>query len=198
MEIKIVLFDADGVTFRSDGLFSDALAQDYGISPVVTTPFFNGVVKKCMLGTADTKKELLNVIQSWGWNGSVDELLEYWFSTGGEVDKQIVSLAQDLRSQGVHCFMATNQEKYRGEYLRTTLGQGKIFEDIFISAELGHKKNEPEFFIAVFQKVYSLVSGNKSKVLLIDDDQDNITCAKAFGFQAILYTTFSDVKYLLS
>ncbi len=192
MKHKVVLFDADGVTIDHSTLFSEELARDYGIGLETTGSFFQGPFQDCMVGKADLKEELGKVIGAWGWKGSVDDLVDYWFSGSETFDQRILGLVADLRAQGVHCYLATNQERYRGEHLRRKLKDA--FEDVFVSADLGHKKNELEFFQAVFDRLGGLAGEDKSAVLLIDDDERNVSAARAFGIDAMLYRTFEDVE----
>ena len=192
MKYKVVLFDADGVTINHSTMFSDELETDYGITKATTHDFFYCIFQHCMIGKADLKEELAKVVGPWGWNGTVDELVAYWFSKGDEFDRQIVDLVGRLRTDGIRCFLATNQEKYRGEYLRERLAG--VFEDVLVSADLGHKKNEPEYFEAAFERVRESAGNDKGSVLFVDDDERNVDVARAFGIDAMVYRTFADVE----
>lgn len=192
MKFKVILFDADGVTINHSTLFSDELEKDYGITKETTNEFFSGIFQDCMVGKADLKEELAKVVGPWGWGRSVDDLVAYWFSRGDEFDQRVLDLAARLRAEGIHCFMATNQERYRGEHLRAKLKD--VFEDVFVSADLGHKKNESEYFAAVFDRVRALAGNDMESVLLIDDDERNVAVARAFGFETVLYRSFEDVE----
>lgn len=192
MKYKVVLFDADGVTINHSTMFSDELEADYGITKATTHDFFFGVFQQCMVGKADLKEELAKVIGPWGWKGTVGELVAYWFSKGDEFDQKILDFVSRLRTNGVHCFMTTNQERYRGQHLREKLKD--VFEDIFVSADLGHKKNEIEYFDAAFGRMKDLAGNDKESVLFIDDDERNVDVARAFGLDAVLYRSFGDIE----
>ena len=192
MKYKVVLFDADGVTINHSTMFSDELETDYGITKATTHDFFFGIFQQCMVGKADLKEELAKVVGLWGWKGTVDELVAYWFSKGDQFDQKILDLVSRLRTDGVHCFMATNQEKYRGEHLREAL-KG-VFEDVLVSADLGHKKNEREYFDAAFERVRQFAGDDKGSVLFIDDDERNVLVAREFGIDAIIYRRFADME----
>lgn len=90
MKYKAIFFDADGVLIKSKYLFSEQLEKDYGISIDVMLPFFTGVFRQCSVGKADLKEELANVIGDWGWEGTVEELMDYWFTKGTEIDQEVV------------------------------------------------------------------------------------------------------------
>ncbi len=74
--IKAIVFDAEGMVVSSK-IFSHELEKDFGISASLFLPFFKTTFQKCLVGKADLKKELQPLIKTWGWHGSVDELLDY-------------------------------------------------------------------------------------------------------------------------
>ena len=151
--------------------------------------------RDCSVGKADLKQELARVIDDWGWQGTIDELLEYWFTKGTQVDDEVVEYVKFIRDKGVRCFLATDQEKYRGEHLRQTLGGGKVFEEIFYSAAIGHSKKTEAFWDVALER-FDL---DRSQVLLIDDDQEKIHAVASFGIDTYLYTDLKSLKkYLLN
>lgn len=194
MQYKIILFDADGVTLQGEGLFTDK-AQEKGLisSTEKTVPFFKGLFQDCLIGKADLREELAKVIGDWGWKGTVDEIIDFWFSVGDDLNPEVASFIYKLKEKGVACYMATDQEKYRGRYLREKFGD--IFEDFFISSEIGHTKKEPEFFEYVFDKVKEKV-GDKSEIVFIDDSLHKVENARAFGIDAIHFRAPVDLSLL--
>lgn len=192
MKYKVALFDADGVSLKDEGLFTDK-AKEAGLisSTEKTVPFFKGVFQDCLVGKADLKEELAKVISDWGWHGTVDEIVEFWFLVGGDIDPQMANFISSLKRKGVSVYITTDQEKYRGRYLREKFGH--IFEDFFISGEIGHTKKEPEFFERVFGKVKDKVR-DKSEIVFIDDALHNIENARAFGIDAIHFRSPEDLQ----
>lgn len=197
MQYQIMLFDADGVMIKSSRLFSEQLELEYGIPVVRMQPFFTGVFKLCSIGQADLKQELEKVVGEWGWKGTVDELLDFWFSKGTLIDEEVLAWVRQLVASGVRCFMTTDQEKYRGEHLRRTLGHGKPFEEIFFSAEMGCPKKEVPFFDQVYQYIIRSGPVDRNKVLFVDDSQKNVEVAQQFGFVGHVFTQLSGLKALL-
>jgi putative hydrolase of the HAD superfamily len=203
MSYKVILFDADGVTIDSDLMFSEVLVRDYNISSEKMLPFFSGVFQECMFGQADLKDELEKVKDDWGWKKTVDELLQEWFEFENKPNQEMFVLVKKLRESGVMCYLATNQEKYRGEYLRKNMGFDKLFDGLFISAEVGFKKKDPKFF----EEVYSTLNEagrvppssllNKDEILFIDNEKENIDSAKEFGIDAHLFTDITKLKEVL-
>lgn len=138
MKYKAVLFDADGLIIHSPR-FSERLQKEYGITWETLKPFFQGPFQECKVGKADLENELAKTIKAWGWKDSVDALLTFWFQ-GDIVDEEIKNTVSDLRQNGVRCYLATNQEEYREEYLENKLELNKIFDGFFVSARLGYLK----------------------------------------------------------
>ena len=155
-------------------------------------PFFTGVFRDCSVGKADLKDELTKVIGNWGWKGSVDELMDYWLTKGTQIDQELLEYVKSLHDTGLRCFMATDQEKYRGEHLQKIVGNGQVFERVFYSAQAGSSKKNQAFWEFVFQEV----SGDLKPVecFFTDDDQVNVEAVASFGIDSFLYTDFESLK----
>jgi putative hydrolase of the HAD superfamily len=82
--------------------------------------------------------------------------------------------------------LATNQEKYRTQYMLDNMGFGKAFDKVYSSAHLGHKKPAEEFFA----KVVRDLGASKVETLFWDDDQENIDGATAYGIRAEFYKDY--------
>lgn len=194
MKYKVALFDADGVTFTEGQLFSEILAEKRMINSLAkTASFFKGPFQQCLVGKADLKEELSKVVKEWGWSGTVDELINFWFTVGNEIDEAVSKYIHNLKDKGVSCYLVTNQEKYRGELLRIKLAH--LFERTFVSAEIGYRKEDPSFFEYVYNDVKAKVT-SKQEILLIDDDPKNIGAARQFGIDAIHFRTSADLPPL--
>jgi putative hydrolase of the HAD superfamily len=188
--IKVLIFDADGVLINGD-IFSKRFSKEYNIDINKINPFFDGPFKDCLVGKADLKEVITPYLEEWGWKNGVDSFLEYWFATEYSIDQELINYIQDCRGKGVKCVMATNQEKYRAEYLFNKIGFVNSFDKMYVSAHLGHKKTSKEFF----EKLVNDLEGvKKEEILFWDDDIENIETAKEFGINAELYTTFIDFK----
>lgn len=171
--------------------FSDRFSKEFGISKEKILPFFKKEFLHCLAGNADLKEELNKYLAQWGWKKSVEELLEYWFSQERTADQKLLDYIAELRKRGVKCFLQTNNEKYRTEYLWETVGLKSHFDGIFSSSHLGYKKPEQEFWSAIYAR---MGAPEKDTILVWDDDRENVESAKNFGFQAELYTDFDSFQ----
>lgn len=138
--IKLIIFDADGVLVHGERKFSKTLAEKHGISIETTLPFFTGPFQECLVGNSDLKEIILPYLDKWGWDKGVETLLEYWFSLESKTDKELIAYIKELRQKGIKCFLATNNEKHRFQYMMDKMGLLNVFDKAYSSAYLGHKK----------------------------------------------------------
>ena len=182
--IKAIIFDSDGMLTHGPR-FSEQYSKEKGISLEVMTPFFIGPFKDRLVGKADLKEELSKGwLEKWNWTGSVDDLLGHWFSVGDLLEEEVFDSVRKLRNKGLFCVLATNQEKYRTDYLSNAFGYNTAFDKVFSSAYTGHKKPSSEFFdeIMAYFKARD-TSIDKKDVLFWDDDPENIEGAEIYGFE---------------
>jgi putative hydrolase of the HAD superfamily len=188
--IKVIIFDADGVMVNGER-FSDVLERDYGISLETTLPFFTGPFQECLVGNLDLKKTVEPYLDSWGWSKGVDAFLDYWFTVEHTINEELIGYIQVLREKGILCFLGTNNEKYRFQYMLEKMGFADSFDKTYASAHLGFKKPDHEFF----QRIYNdLDNIQKNEILFLDDDIDNVKSAKDFGINAEIYNSVDQVK----
>ncbi len=197
--IKTIVFDVDGVLIRGDRYFSQRFSDEFGIPMEKILPFFKNEFQSCLVGEADIKTELSKYTKEWGWTKSVDDLLAYWFAHESKTDEKLLEDIKKLRNNGIKCFLHTNNEKYRVEYLLETVGLNSYFDGAFSSAHIGYKKPQPEFWASVYARIGT---PDKNEILVWDDDHENIESAKNFGFMAEVYSDFDSyenrLKTLLS
>lgn len=195
--IKIIVFDSDGVV-TSSKMFSEELEKDFNISSKLLLPFFDSSFKKCIVGKADLKEELKNYIDKWGWKGGVDELVDYWFKAEHEVNENVVNKIKELKQKGIKCYLGTNQEQYRTDYMRKCMGFEELFDGVWSSAELGVKKPKQEFFEIIYDQISTNTKVLKNEIMFWDDDKDNVQGAKDFGIQAYLYRDFDEFEKIVN
>lgn len=70
--IKLVVFDADGVTINGEP-FSKELARKYNIPSESTLKFFKGIFKDTKTNQADLKEVIAPFLKKWGWVKTIDE-----------------------------------------------------------------------------------------------------------------------------
>lgn len=190
--IRAVLFDVDGVLTLTDQFFSQAYARSRGMDHRDFESFFKEQFPAARVGRADLKDLIAAPNHVWQWDGEPDELLEQWFKTEDVPDEALLAYIQEIRARNIPCYVATNQERYRGEYLRNVMLAGR-FDGYYISADLGTEKPEPGFFRAILDDL--LAAGiDAGSVAFFDDTQANVDAALGAGLRAHRYTSIEDVR----
>ena len=105
--------------------------------------------------------------------------------------ERILKTVERLRSRGIRCYLSTNNEKYRVQYLLDKVGLKNFFDGAFSSAQIGYKKPQQEFWSVVYKQIGV---PEKSEIVVWDDDQENIESAKSFGFVSEVYSDFDSYK----
>lgn len=186
--IKVIIFDADGMLLSQERP-SIFLPKDYGISTEQLNPFFNGPFQDCLIGKADLKEVILPYLTAWNWSEGLESFLKLWFTREVRMNTELSKYISELRAQGIVCILATNQEKYRFQYMLEDLGFAKIFNRTYASSNVGYKKPKSEFFQKIMEDLGNI---NKEEILFWDDREENVQGAKDFGFNSELYTTFDN------
>ncbi|MEK7610758.1 MAG: HAD family hydrolase [Patescibacteria group bacterium] len=183
--IKTVLFDVDGVIIHREMYFSQRFCRESGTPMEKVLPFFNNEFRLCLVGQADLKQELAKYLNDWNWKKSVGDLLAFWFEHESDLDKRVLDGVCNLRNRGIRCYLATNNEKYRVQYILGDLGLEKHFDGAISSAEAGFLKPQPEFWSAVHD---FLNKPDKTEVLFWDDDTLNVVSSIDFGYHSEVFS----------
>lgn len=198
MDIKAIIFDADGVVINSPGYFSVQYSKAFGISNESMLPFFKGIFQECVLGKADLKEILPLVLKDWKWKGTVDELLDWWFKSEHYVDKRIVKEIRRLQKKGMECCLGTKQEKYRAKYIRKNMEFEKIFDELYISCDMGYKKPDKRFFEFIYNELAKKFPIRNEEIMIWDNKEENIAVTKDMGWQSHLYDNFDNFQKIIS
>lgn len=198
MKLPIVLFDADGVLTLPEEVFSIVYARSRGLDAARFEEFFRNEWRQIVTGKQDLKESIAGNPALWQWHGSVDELLELWFKTEDVRNAELLQLIRELRGQGTLCYLATDQEKYRGQYMRDVMFGG-LFDGYYISADLGVTKTDPTFFTMIIEDLQgSYPEMQAQDIVFFDDSRSKIDTARSVGIDARLYTGVEHVRQTLA
>lgn len=138
------------------------------------------------MGKRDLKVVAESFLKDWNWPGTIEDFLNAWFTSAKLSDEPLMDYIQELRRQGTKCFVGTNNEKYRLNYLLNELGFAKSFDKVYGSGEMGFKKPDHQFFEYIIkdQKL------KKNEVVFWDDDPENVDSANDYGIRGFLYSSF--------
>ncbi|CAN5422470.1 HAD family phosphatase [soil metagenome] len=187
--IKAILFDADGVLIHTE-LATVELVRKHGIPQSVSQEFFSTEWGDILKGRADTREKMAPYLKEWGWEGSVEDYQKFWFEFEHKLDKDMIDNIQQLRKNNVKCYVATNQDKYRAEYMLKEMGFEHSFDGMFASAHLGEKKPDSLFF----DKILLRLNLQPKEVLFWDDSEENVTAASKIGINSEIFKTMDSYK----
>lgn len=194
---KCILFDADGVLTLPEDVFSVVYARSHALDTEPFEDFFKNEWQPIVTGIKDLKDSIDANPELWQWNGTAEELLDYWFKTEDVRNEELLKLIGELRDKGIPCYLATDQEKYRAEYMKNVMFKG-LFSGYFVSAELGVTKTDPRFFELILQKLSIQYPELKpDEVIFFDDSQSKVDTAKSVDIDARLFETNDQVRDLL-
>ena len=187
---KFLLLDADGVAIEpAEQYFSVWYAEKYNVPKELFASFFKNEYRECQLGNTDLKEQIEKHLNEWKWAGTVDEFLRYWFEMRRTPRTIVLEVVRGLRQKDIKCYIASNQEKYRAEYLWKEAGLSADFDGAFFSYDLRAKKNNTKYWELVLSK---LGNPDPSEVEFWDDDKENIEVAKSVGIDAHFFTTVEE------
>ncbi len=181
--MKALLLDVDGVILNKGEYFSLRFAREHGVPVELVTEFFKGPFVACQKGEADLKEEIVPYLEKWGWKGDAESFMKYWFESDFSPNEERIEQVRELRRNGVRCYIASNNEKYRAQYITEQLTKYDVVEGAFFSSDLTLRKDNPEFFRAVLRAL----DLKPADVTFIDNDERNVATARELGIDAREY-----------
>lgn len=183
--MKVLLLDADGVVLQKGEYFSERFAREHNVPIDVVVEFFKGPFTACQRGEADLKTEIAPYLEKWGWQGSEDDFLEYWFSSDVVLNPEIEEVISGLKEKGVRLYLASNNEKYRAAAIEKLLKEKDLLDGTYFSANLKVRKENPEFFEYIARDL----AVEPREMAFVDNDQKNVDSALSLGIDAKLYSS---------
>ena len=196
--IKAILFDVDGVLIRPPHFYNKELElKGYkGAEESLNTYYSESNHLPSIEGRVDSKESITPYLRNFGWEHSADEYFEQQFGFERKyLDRDVMLIVDKLRTQGVKCYLATDQEKHRAQYLLESMNFKTIFNAHFISCLIGSRKCHNSFWEYVIRELKAAhVSIEPDEIMFFDDIQGNIDTALKFGIKAKLFESVSQFE----
>lgn len=138
------------------------------------------------------------------WRGIERELGEQWddatihrlwladFRSWLTIDPGTLDVLLDLKAGGTRLALLSNAGRDFGSYFRHgTLGD--LFEQVFVSGELGTIKPDA----AIFEHVLEALGVSPEQTVFIDNKEENVRGAEAVGIAGHVFTTSADLRAYL-
>jgi putative hydrolase of the HAD superfamily len=199
-DLGAILFDADGVIQRFGvdyrAICMGLLGTRAGEVDRFLTEIFE-TERPALTGARSFGSALSALLPRWNLAHRIDDVLGIW--TAIETDPAMLEAIAALRTAGIACCLATNQNDHRRAYMSRGLGYAELFSREFYSCELGFAKPDPRYFRALVAAL-GLPPG---RLLFIDDHEANVAAARDVGLQAALFkadrsTSLATLRALLA
>ncbi|GAA3570182.1 HAD-IA family hydrolase [Kribbella ginsengisoli] len=177
--IRHVLFDADGVLQDMPGGWYAAMEPYLGDK---AREFLHRTWKEelpMLAGHGDYLPLLAATLAEYGVETPVEVVYRDVWHRIVPSDESF-AIVEALRQKGYGVHLGTNQEKYRGGHMRTTLGYDELFDVSCYSYDLGVAKPDPAFFVEAARRI----AADPSTILFIDDTAANVEGASRAGLAA--------------
>ena len=106
--------------------------------------------------------------------------MDYWFQNDVKFDVELILLIRHYRRLGIRVGLASQQEKYRMNYLLNTARLADEFDCFYFSCELGFLKSDSNFY-------YSISKLEQEVIYFLDDTSSVVDLANDCGWTAFLY-----------
>jgi putative hydrolase of the HAD superfamily len=180
MDLDWVLFDADGVIQSNRAGWMDELTAWAGSRTEEFLLAVSAADMACLTG-ADFGAAMREVLRQFEIKAPLEDVIDrqFWI----EVRQPMLDAVRAVRDLGLRCGLATNQQNLRGAYMRNSLGFEKIFDEQFYSFEIGFAKPEAGYFRTIMDRI----DVSPSRVLFVDDHDDNVAGARGIGINSELF-----------
>jgi putative hydrolase of the HAD superfamily len=179
--VSAVLFDADGVIQLAPVDLHLRLTEALGRTPLERELCMSEIFAAeapALTGAAAFEVDLEAVLRRLDATCDVETVLNHWRMI--EAHQPILTMIRELRSTGVYCAIASNQERNRARHMSEALGYYEVFEREFYSCDLGHTKPSPRYF----EEIVHITNFEPSQMLFIDDRLENVEAARRCGLAA--------------
>lgn len=191
--IKAVIFDFGGVIMRTED-YGPRRAWDERLN------LEPGTVERAVHGSdLWVQAQLGRITADRYWRGvaelvymrdlsQIDQLRADYFS-GDYLNHRVISVIHDLRAHGCTTAILTNESLELTNRLEN-IGVAHLFDQVFISAQLGVMKPDPTIYRLALQRL----GAPTAETVFIDDMLINVRGAQALGLNTILYRSETDLR----
>ena len=180
---KTILWDIGGVILRTeDHQPRQKLAQSLGVSEHQLSNIFFGDDDQLRVqkGQITPQQHFQNVANKLNIKENFIDNLKQQFFAGDKIDQNILNWVQSNRHAYQMAILSNAMQTLREE-LEVKHQIAHIFDQIFISAEMGMVKPNPR----IFQNIIEKLDQQPPNIYFIDDNYQNIKAASQIGIQTI-------------
>jgi len=192
MDVKLIVFDLDGVYFLdSHSNFKKNMQErfDLSLEDIVKVYFSSEKMSKVKKNKI-TSEEFWNwAIKEWNINTTREELLEILVSSY-KVNDKAIELIKKLKEKGYKIGVCTNNFEDRIDILEKKFNFLKDFDTVVLSYKEGILKPDKR----IYDRLCELSGLDKEEIVVSDDDSWLVDTLDNLGFKAILYKDFDQFQ----
>jgi len=181
-----LVFDLDGVIITYEKNFAETYAAEFNLDVAMIYKFFSEDYRDCAIGRSNLADEIARYLPAWKWPGDSASLIAYWFDCQSQINVKLIELIEESKSAGHTCYIASDQDFIRSQYICALFDVDSLFDACFFSCDLGVTKTDPLFF----RHVLSRLGDRATDVYFWDDNPDNVATAQRLGINAELFVTY--------
>jgi putative hydrolase of the HAD superfamily len=181
--IKTVIFDLGGVLVRTENRQPrQKLAEKYGMSyqELSDLVYRTESAEMATIGNVSAEDHQQTILKNLNLPLDSFSTFEDEFWGGDRLDSHLVEFIQSLRGEYKTVLLSNAWDNLR-QLLKGLWKIDSVFDHIFISAELGLAKPDPE----IYKVVIDSLDQDPSELILIDDFIENVKAAREANLNAI-------------
>ena len=194
--VEALLLDLGGVVITTDfGRCFQRWADSASCAVVdVTSRFgFDAAYEDHERGALTAEEYFTRVRDALHLDLDHDALVDGWNDIYVAADAEVLDLLSRARERWpLHAFTNSNPT-HQSAWSARFAQELEIFDSIFVSSELGHRKPER----AAFEAVASTIDVLPGRILFFDDSLENVEGAREAGLQAVHVTSAESVREAL-
>jgi putative hydrolase of the HAD superfamily len=194
--IEVIFFDADGVIQYSPEEWSSAFSRALAFDNIDQVQKFTADVfaaeTACLTRIDGFDAALDTVLLAWDRIQQKSFVIETMLCI--EPYLEIQQMIKAVRTRGVRCYVASNQQMQRAQFMSTQLGYASMFDGELYSCTLGAAKPAELYF----ELALKAIGANANSTLFIDDRPENVASARRVGIASFVYDGRSGASVLES
>jgi epoxide hydrolase-like predicted phosphatase len=202
--IKTIFFDFGGVIIKPPNMkwiqrWKDQLGinEHPEILEMLENPHGSQLVQDICLGKAPEDYLWMVMTEKWHINPALLAQIRRRLRSSRQLNRQVVRFMDELKSQYQTAILSNAGDQAR-QLMEETYRLDRYVDTIIISAEEGVIKPDPRIFEIAMERM----SAEPKSSLLVDDFEENVLAARAFGMQAVHFTdthqAIDEVRALLN
>ena len=191
--VEALLFDLGGVVITIDfGRCFQRWADSAGVAAgdIAARFAFDSAYEEHERGTLDTAAYWTSVRDSLSLDLHDDSLLAGWNDIYVGADPTVLDLLSRARNEWPLCAFTNSNPTHQAVWAARFASELEVFDTIFVSSELGHRKPDR----AAFDAVVTSIGVPASRILFFDDGVENVAGAEAAGLQTVHVTSAESVR----